>query len=389
MGQIGFILRTLNFKSETFLINIIKVVSQKHSVHVYYERGTKSEVSTLVALHSLSSVSSLSISSSIMAALRNPLGALNIYFRLNGPEKRKILDLPILLNSKLSHIYFPFGYNTTHRAGYGQYMGITSSVSFMGSDILVWPKQKNYDYQPLLEKIDKIHCNSTIIEEEVVKIEGNSLSKTLVIPSGLREDFEYKFRIKELMEIRKSVYQVKGEQIITIGRLNWIKGYESILQSLAILKRTQKFIYHIVGYGEDGYKLKTMVEKLGLEEFVVFHGYQNTREVIELLKKATLYVQTFWSEGFSNSVLEAQAMGLYSVVTPVSGMTDIINDANKGIVLEDFQNEALTKCLEWVLTKEHFESRMEQTANLRNSCLNLFGFKTFEKNWLAFFDSVA
>jgi colanic acid/amylovoran biosynthesis glycosyltransferase len=303
--------------------------------------------------------------------------------------KRKILDLPILLNSKLSHIYFPFGYNTTHRAVYGQYMGITSSVSFMGSDILVWPKQKDYDYRPLLEKIDKIHCNSTIIQEEVVKIEDNSIGKTQVIPSGLREEFEYKFEIKELMEIRKSVYQVKGEQIITIGRLNWIKGYESILQSLAILKRTQKFIYHIVGYGEDEYKLKTMVEKLGLEEFVVFHGYQNTREVIELLRKATLYVQTSWSEGFSNSVLEAQAMGLYSVVTPVSGMTDIINDVNKGIVLEDFQNEALTKCLERVLTLEHFQSRMEQTAKLRNGCLNRFGFKTFEMNWLAFFDNVA
>lgn len=390
MGQIAFILRSLNFKSETFLFNIITVASQKHSIYIYYERGNKSDLATLSAVSGVHSIISLTLANGLMAILRNPLRAVKTYSGLKEtPRKRKLLDLPILLNRSLSHLYFPFGYNTTHREGYGRFMGITASVSFMGSDILIWPKQKNYDYLPLLDKIGKIHCNSTVIQKEVVKIDVSAYPKIQVIPSGLREEFEKEYDFREIAVLREQIYAARGEQIITIGRLNWIKGYESILQSLASLKHSKRFVYHVVGYGEDEHKLTTMVEKLDLKEVVVFHGYQNTEEIIQLLKESTLYIQTSWSEGFSNSVLEAQAMGLFTIVTPVSGMTDILDNPSKGIILENFQSDTLIECLETTLAEEHFENRMDQAFNLRTTCINKFGFKTFEKNWLAFFESVA
>jgi colanic acid/amylovoran biosynthesis glycosyltransferase len=389
MAEVAFIFRSLNLKSEIFLINVMYVLTQRHNIHVYYEKADRIVLDELLKIKGVNTASPLTLVNSFKCMFKKPLKVLNIFILLDVPKKRKFLDLPILLNSSITHLYFPFGYNTIFREEYGQFMGIKSLVSFRGSDILIWPKQKNYDYRPLLNKIGNIHCNSSIIQKEVVKIESSAYAKTQVIPSGLREEFEKEFDFREIINLRKQAYAARGEQIITIGRLNWIKGYESILQSLASLKHSKRFVYHVVGYGEDEHKLKTMVEKLDLADVVVFHGYQNTEEIIQLLKESTLYIQTSWSEGFSNSVLEAQAMGLFTIVTPVSGMIDILDDPTKGIILENFQNDTLIERLNDTFTEEHFESRMNQTLNLRTSCINTFGFKTFEKNWLAFFESVA
>ena len=383
--NIAIIIRTLNFKSETFLLNIIEIVSKECATIIYFERGSKEDKNRLKNVKGVQRTIELTPLNAVLSILGKPLRAVKFWSQLNGTKKRKFLDLAILLNERIEVLYFPFGYNTTHREQYGQVMNVGMAVSFMGSDLFVWPKTHNHDYTPLLKACRQIHCNSSALKKAALDIQPTVSNKIRIIPSGLRREFE-NIDLEDIQSIRKELYAQSAEVITTVGRLNWIKGYEPILFALADLRsKGYPFVYNIIGYGSEEEKLKLIAQKLGLEDSVVFHGYKNTTEIIDILKSSTLYVQTSWSEGFSNSVLEAQAMGLYSVVTPVSGMNDIINFDYKGCVLEDFNQGTLNTKMESLMNIESFEWRNSNANKIRQATIQGFGFEVFKNNWLQFF----
>ena len=96
-----------------------------------------------------------------------------------------------------------------------------------------------------------------------------------------------------------------------MGRLKWVKGLEYTLEALGELhKKGVDFEYTLIGEGEEYERLCFAAYQLGIRDKVSFKGKMSHSEVKKAMEQADIYLQYSLQEGFCNSVLEAQAMGL-------------------------------------------------------------------------------
>ncbi len=69
-----------------------------------------------------------------------------------------------------------------------------------------------------------------------------------------------------------------------------------------------------------------------------------------------------YREGFPNSVIEAGAMGLPSIVTDINGSNEIIIDRVNGLIVPPRDAVSLQKAMETLLDDDTIRNKMEQTA---------------------------
>lgn len=119
--------------------------------------------------------------------------------------------------------------------------------------------------------------------------------------------------------------------LTSVGRLISAKGQAFLLQAFArIQARIPHAELHLAGDGPDETVLKELAESLGIADRVRFLGHQ--QNVASLLASTDIFVFASESEGLSNSVLEAMAMGVPSVVVDAPGVSECHVDGETGFV---------------------------------------------------------
>lgn len=91
-------------------------------------------------------------------------------------------------------------------------------------------------------------------------------------------------------------------------------------------------------------------------------GPKRADQLVEAYASADCFVMPSYREGFPNTVLEAGAMGLPSIVTDINGSREIIEHGRNGIVVPPKDAPALLQAMERMLTDAAMRSRMEQEA---------------------------
>jgi len=112
----------------------------------------------------------------------------------------------------------------------------------------------------------------------------------------------------------------------SIGRLDYIKGYDVMLHALAQLsaerQRDPLPVLVLAGDGPETSRLQMLVRQLGLERRAFLVGW---RQDVEALHAAfTLFTLASRSEGTSVGLLEAMGAGLCPVVTDVGGNAAVL-----------------------------------------------------------------
>ena len=88
------------------------------------------------------------------------------------------------------------------------------------------------------------------------------------------------------------------------------------------------------------------------------------------------FVFPSYREGFPNTVLEAGAMGVPSIVTDINGSREIIipyekdNQGATGLIIPSHDADALQKAMAWMIT--HNAEREKMAANARPSIESRF-----------------
>ncbi|MFL2983046.1 MAG: glycosyltransferase family 4 protein [Candidatus Neomarinimicrobiota bacterium] len=154
------------------------------------------------------------------------------------------------------------------------------------------------------------------------------------------------FKLKR--EVKINNHKVR---FLSVARLHWKKGIEYTLQSLSILKkRGLSFDYIIVGGGLEYERLVYTVNQLRLNDEIKFIGSIKHKNIKEYYEKADIYLQYSIQEGFCNSVLESQAMGLITIVSDAEGLSENIIDNKTGWIVKKRSPELLAEKIEYVLS---------------------------------------
>lgn len=119
--------------------------------------------------------------------------------------------------------------------------------------------------------------------------------------------------------------------LITVGQLVKLKRHKLILESLISLKKQHNnFQLKIIGSGPEKTNLERFVKENHLSDNVNFIGQASN--VQNLLCEADIFIFASASEGMSNAVLEAMAIGLPSVVVDAPGVSECHVNGQTGYI---------------------------------------------------------
>lgn len=179
--------------------------------------------------------------------------------------------------------------------------------------------------------------------------------------------------------------RAKDNNIICIGRLDRLKGVDSLLQALRRLSDEQIPAHlDILGDGPERGRLEQQAQQLGISHLVCFHG--EVHGVAPYLQRASLFVLPSLSEGMPNVVLEAMACGLPAVVTRVGGTTEMIHDGVNGVLVEPGNPEQLCAAMKNILLDEEIQRKLGEEA--RKTVEERFSLEAVSEQYVALYQTL-
>lgn len=149
-----------------------------------------------------------------------------------------------------------------------------------------------------------------------------------------------------------------------VARLVPIKGHRIFLEAARQVSDCLSSVrFVVVGDGELRGALEAQVHRLGLEEVVYFTGYR--RDLPRIYASLDLVVLASFNEGLPIVLIEALAAGCYVVATDVGGVSDLIRNAEAGILVPPGDAGALARVMIEAIQREASVSESEREHVLR------------------------
>lgn len=141
-------------------------------------------------------------------------------------------------------------------------------------------------------------------------------------------------------------------RILSVGRLVEKKGYDDLIEALALLPRGLAWRLVHVGGGPLKERLKRLAARRGLADRIEWHGAQPQDVVLQRYREADLFALACRvggdgdRDGLPNVLMEAQSQGLPVVSTRLSAVPELVVDGESGLLVEPGDRRALAAALE-------------------------------------------
>jgi len=262
-------------------------------------------------------------------------------------------------------------------------LGVKVIVSFRGADLFVNSLINTEICRTILQASDDSHFVSEALLRRAREL-GLPPTKGRVIPPGIEPHvFEPSASPRPDRPSPED-----GLRLLSIGRLDWGKGYEYGLKVISIIaERGMKVRYDIVGEGRLYEALRYAVWQMGLEGVAHLHGRLGRDEFLPLMHQAHIYIQPAVREGFGNAVLEAQSFGLPVVCTDAGGLPEAVEDGVTGFVVPARDPQALAE--KTIALAQDAELRARMGEQGRRRVLANFTLEQQAARFLEFYRDVA
>jgi glycosyltransferase involved in cell wall biosynthesis len=176
-------------------------------------------------------------------------------------------------------------------------------------------------------------------------------------------------------EIRSSL------KVVFVGRLTEDKGVTIGYQAILDFKSRNKLAkieYIVIGDGTE----RRLLEKLDLNQEIIFFGLTSKDFIIETLKECDLLVlPTKSPEGFPKVIAEAMSVGCVPIVTNISCIDQYIVDGLNGFLIDQGEIDFTTQIVSLVeiyyllsVDKRHL-----LRVNAQNTAFNYFTYERFSE----------
>lgn len=176
--------------------------------------------------------------------------------------------------------------------------------------------------------------------------------KAVILPNSLNPAF-----------IRPRYEGAREKRIVSVGRMDANKNHEMQLRAFAALKdKYPEYTLEIYGDGELRSYIEESASALGIAERVFLPGV--VQDVAARIERASLFLLTSYSEGVSNALIEALALGLPVIATdvPSGGTEELMTDGANGLVIPAGDVKALTRAMDRLLGDADYAEKLGREA---------------------------
>lgn len=167
------------------------------------------------------------------------------------------------------------------------------------------------------------------VESHVRPLVGLDTSKSYVIPNGVDMN-----TIKAAEDdVWPGDVSKTDESLVFIGRLDRQKGVDILLDAATdLLLGNQERQLFLIGDGPLRSRLEAEISNSAVANQIHLLGYRS--DALTLLSKAKAFLFPSRWEGMPNVVMEAMALGLPLITTPVDGVTELLGDDREQIAVQ-------------------------------------------------------
>ncbi len=204
------------------------------------------------------------------------------------------------------------------------------ALSAIGSDVLL----ENVIHNPLKLKIQKYLLNKTLQKADLIHCQANHLAKRvasygisqeriIAMPYGIDVE-HYPYRKPEAIEKR----------IISTRFFEDIYNVDLLIHAMKyVVEQYPDARCILLGGGPLKNKFLALIRKLNLENHItVYDKISDQKKYQSIVQEHSIYVSTSKSDGASQSLFEAMALGLFPIVTDIPANKEWIRHGENGLL---------------------------------------------------------
>lgn len=189
------------------------------------------------------------------------------------------------------------------------------------------------------------------------------------------------------MHVSDAYSDVMNKRVIAVGRLDYQKGFDRLIQAWQLVQHTGKFTdwkLDIFGQGEWREMLQQMIDKAELQDSVRLN--RPTKQIGEEYVKSDMLVMSSNYEGFPMVMIEAMACGLPVVSFDYKcGPKDIIQPGINGLLVPNGDIQALADAMMKVMEDEAYRKMLSLNAR---KVVDTYSEQAVMSQWIRLFTSI-
>ncbi len=170
----------------------------------------------------------------------------------------------------------------------------------------------------------------------------------------------------DLLEIgSRRCYDTNNKiKILFLGSLNRSKGVFELIDAFSQLISLFPYLELVIaGEGKDSDEALIYVKEKGLNKNVFFTGWIEGERKLYVLSDSDIFCLPSHVEGLPNSMIEAMAVGLPVIITPVGSVPDVITDGENGLLTPLYDSVSLAHRIELLVVDQALRMALGRAAH--------------------------
>lgn len=187
--------------------------------------------------------------------------------------------------------------------------------------------------------------------------------------------------------VSKRYSDVKNKRVIAVGRLDYQKGFDRLIQVWELVQKTGKYTdwnLDIFGQGEWKEWLQLLIDEKYLSD--TLHINKPTNRIYEEYAKSSIIVMTSNYEGFGMVLVEAMACGVPAIAFDCQcGPKDIIQPGENGLLVRNGDIEGLAAAMMKLMDDAAYRQRLSENAK---GIISTYAEETVMQRWITLFTTL-
>lgn len=270
---------------------------------------------------------------------------------------------------------FPFNIIHTHTVTpdgltgiiLGKWFQTPTVCSIRGSDVNSYPFRSKRYYafsRRVLQKTDIVLANNRPILEKAGAIAGRDI-RCRCIYNGIDQSLFFPEPDKRSLRVELG-FPKDCTLIIFIGDFITSKGVLELCDAFIRLSCKERNVHLLmVGAGPLRPEVEARFGQAESQDSVTFTGRVPQKIAAALLRAADIFVLPSHSEGMPNALIEAMACGVASVVTPVGGVIEVVENGVNGLLIPVGNPERLRSAITQLLVDTKLRTTISRLSIIK------------------------